>query len=255
MYLLDLCTRLSHQGVPCTYYSEEMAKAQDRRRIARFAPSRHSFRWKNGRGLDLSNDDHVAQVIAENRGTGLIVFDSYERVFDPPVSNENKRAIAFARIAHKIIIETGSTVVVIDHTGFGFRDDTGHLHEERKPRGASAKEQQADMSILFSSRGRWRAGEPYKFRIENMKPGRLENPFIQDLEVTDTTDGGLAVVREGFRTPLHDEASADEEAEPDEEADPVTIEEAKRIRYYVKRGMNRDDARKAVEIEKLFADV
>lgn len=200
MYLLGLATELSHRGERVAYYSEEMAKNTDRRRIARFAPDKRYFRWKNGRGLDLSDTDQLEHVIAENQGTSLIILDSYERVWQYVSGSENRRAVKFAAATRRIINETGATVAVIDHTGFGWRDSEGDVHEERKPRGASAKEQQADMAILFTTSGQWVKGQPFRFKIENMKPGRLENPFKMNLEVIDTAGGGLAVVKEGERT-------------------------------------------------------
>jgi hypothetical protein len=195
MYLLALAAELSHAGNISTYYSEEMAKNLDRRRIARFAPNKQYFRWKNGRGLNLADEEQLEQVITENANSSLIIFDSYEKVWnEDKAKSENRRAVACAAALRRITNETGATVVIIDHTGFPFRDSEGNLHEERRPRGASSKEQQADMAILFTTKGGWVKGQPFRFKIENMKPGRLENPFKYELEVVDTAGGGLAVV-------------------------------------------------------------
>ena len=196
MYLLHLATELSRRGELCTFYSEEMAKTTDRRRIARFGPSREFFRWKNGRGLNLWDGDTVDQVIRENIGASLIILDSYERVWAPPMANSNKSAVAFASVAKHIINETGATLIVIDHTGFPFRDDSGTLHDIRHARGSSAKEQQADMAILFTLRSMWEKGKPCRIRLENMKTARAENPFRLDLEIVDTPEGGLTVTGE-----------------------------------------------------------
>lgn len=198
MALMGIAADLSRRGEHVRYYGEEMDRATEANRIARFRPDRRYFHWKNGRGLDLSDPEQVSQVIAETRGMGLCIFDSYERVWGNVRANENRRAVEFARMAHNITISTGATVVVIDHTGFGFRDADGNLHDQTEPRGASAKRQQADTAILFSKRGEWIKGEPYRFRIQNKKPGRIGNPFDHNMLVVDTADGGLAVVHESL---------------------------------------------------------
>jgi hypothetical protein len=196
MALMGIACNLSRRGEHVRYYGEEMDRTTEANRIARFAPDRSYFHWKNGRGLDLSQPEQVAQVIAESRGMSLLIFDSYERVWGNVRANENRRAVEFARMAHDITIGTGATVVVIDHTGFGFRDADGSLHDQTEPRGASAKRQQADTAILFSSSGAWQKGHPYHFRIQNKKPGRVGNPFDHRMLVVDTAGGGLAVIHE-----------------------------------------------------------
>ena len=193
MCLMGIAVNLTRAGETVALYGEEMSREVEADRIARFAPDRKFFRWKNGRGLDLSDENSLSEVIRENRGTALIIFDSYERVWGDANGNENRRAVEFANMAHRITLETGATVVVIDHTGFAFRDDSGGFHEQIEPRGASAKRQQADTAILFTARGPYIPGQPYLFRIRNTKPGRLGNPFIKDLEVIDMPNGGLVV--------------------------------------------------------------
>jgi hypothetical protein len=163
-------------------------------RIQRFQPDPEFFHWKNGRGLDLMVDEAVDRVIQENKGSAFIIFDSYERVWGGR-ANENRRAAEFAAVCKRIIVETGATIAVIDHTGYPEKDESGKAHSQRRARGASAKEQQADMAILFESRGDWRGrGHDYFFRITNMKPGRLGNVFTKDLILRDTAGGGIAVV-------------------------------------------------------------
>ena len=193
-YLLSVASALSHRGYKSTFYSEEMPYNLDVDRIQRFGPDPEYFHWKNGRGLDLTQEENVDRVIQENQGSAFIIFDSYERVWGGR-ANENRRAAEFAAVCKHIIVETNATVAVIDHTGYPEKDESGKAHSPRRARGASAKEQQADMSILFESRGDWRGkGHDYFFRITNMKPGRLGNVFMRDLILRDTADGGIAVV-------------------------------------------------------------
>jgi hypothetical protein len=193
-YLLSVAADLSHRGYKSTFYSEEMPYNLDVDRIQRFKPDPEFFHWKNGRGLDLMVDEAVDRVIQENKGSAFIIFDSYERVWGGR-ANENRRAAEFAAVCKRIIVETGATIAVIDHTGYPEKDESGKAHSQRRARGASAKEQQADMAILFESRGDWRGrGHDYFFRITNMKPGRLGNVFTKDLILRDTAGGGIAVV-------------------------------------------------------------
>ena len=208
MALMGIASELSHRGERVAFYGEEMDKRTEARRIARFHPNKSRFLWKNGRGLDLSIEEHTAKVISECRGVSLIILDSYERVWGNVRTNENRRAVEFARVCHEIILATGATVCVIDHTGFPFRDADGNLHDQVEPRGASAKRQQADTAILFKRLGEYVPGQPYRFTMENKKPGRLGNPFKERMQVVDTEGGGLAVVKENLRdliAPVHDD--------------------------------------------------
>jgi len=192
-YLLSVATDLTRRGKHVTFYSEEMSKPLDMRRIQRFNPDPRYFHWLNGIGLDLTNEDEVERVISENQGTSFIIFDSYERVWAGR-ANENRRAAEFAKVCSRIINETGATIAVIDHTGYDDKDAEGNDRPTRRARGASAKEQQADMSILFTSLGSWAGpGRDFHFRVENMKPGRLGNVFKRDLVLRDTEGGGLVV--------------------------------------------------------------
>ncbi len=213
MYLIDLCTRLSHEGKKVTYYSEEMALTVHNRYVSRFRPRRGFFRTKWGRGLNLADPAAVERVIEENEGSALIVFDSYEKVWQTSSRDQNRRAVEFAVVASEIVRATGATVVIIDHTGFGYRDSDGTMHDQRQPRGASTKEQQADMSILFSTRGKYDGGPTFKFTMENMKPGRLGNPFKLDMELCDTPDGGLTVVLQGEPIDVAGEQQKDGQAD------------------------------------------
>lgn len=200
MALMGMASELSHRGERVAYYGEEMDRRTEGRRLARFHPSRQNFMWKNGRALDLSDESTVHQMVAECRGFSLIILDSYERVWGNVRANENRRAVEFARVCHELILGTGATVCVIDHTGFPYRDMDGNLHDQTEPRGASAKRQQADTAILFKKQGEYVPGKPFRFTMENKKPGRLGNPFFHRMQVVDTEGGGLAVVKEELGT-------------------------------------------------------
>jgi hypothetical protein len=195
LYFLGVAKYLTDRGEKVSFYSEEMGRALDVRRLTRVGIKKENFRWWNGKGLNLADKKQLAQVIKQSEGTSLVIFDSYEKVWQSSTMSENRKAVEFSNAAQKIIRATGATVIIIDHTGFGTYDEHGNYHEQRHPRAASTKEQQADMSILFESRGKWAGPEhPFFFTIENMKAGRLENPFKDECEVRNTPTGGLVVV-------------------------------------------------------------
>jgi hypothetical protein len=198
LYFMGVSAALSHRGRHTALYSEEMPLSGDKRRIARFGPDKRYFHWKNGRGLSLDDEEQLLNVIQETRGFDLIVFDSYSKVWRG-YGNGNRDAIQCARALSRIINATGACVVMVDHVGFPFMDANGNQVDQNHPRGASAKEQQADMSILFKESGRWAGpGTDFHFTMTNMKPGRLENPFKRPMRITDTEGGGLAVVGDPY---------------------------------------------------------
>jgi len=204
LYFMGVATALSHRGRHTALYSEEMPLSGDRRRISRFGPDKRYFHWKNGRGLSLDDEEQLLNVIQETRGFDLIVFDSYSKVWRG-FGNGNRDAIQCARALSRIINATGACVVMIDHVGFPFLDANGNQIDQNHPRGASAKEQQADMSILFKESGRWAGpGTDFHFTMTNMKPGRLENPFKRPMRITDTEGGGLAVVGDPYIDEVND---------------------------------------------------
>jgi hypothetical protein len=126
------------------------------------------LRVASQQGVDWGNDEHVRQVCERDLGQDVILLDSYSVAYSNKSEDENTRAVSFSRVVHRIIRETGATVIVVDHSGF----------DDSRLRGASAKGQQADVVIHMKEARGWPGrGRPYEFTLKNEKASRFENPF------------------------------------------------------------------------------
>jgi hypothetical protein len=138
--------------------------------------------------VDLADPAHVAAVIHQAEGAGMVVFDTLTACWSGD-ENDNAAIAALDRQALKPIVDqTGASVVVVDHTGhpqaFVQRKGIGAA------RGASAKGQKADVVLELRPKGDGR------FLIHHAKNrtggGRREPDRV--LEVVDAEHGGLVVL-------------------------------------------------------------
>ncbi|MGI0015321.1 MAG: AAA family ATPase, partial [Nitrososphaera sp.] len=169
MVTLAIMKTLGDEGLVSTFYNEEMPEELVRSRFAELQCS-SKVRVVSGQGLDLSDENEVDRIIEECRGTALLAFDSYNIIYAPGTEKHpNEKFVEFSKHARRIINETGTTLIMIDHSGF----------EATHERDASAKRQQVDVSVQFEDTNQdWKGkGHPAKFRMVNRKSVRYSNPF------------------------------------------------------------------------------
>jgi hypothetical protein len=182
MTFVALLADASRRGIRSTVYSLENPPHIDRDRVRRLNPDAEHFRITN-EPLDLNDPAQFNALVEREKawGTRLILIDTYSHAFSSRSEDGNAKAIEFARRVRFLMHETGATVAVVDHTGYG--------HDEL--RDASAKKQQVDVAILMKKAGDWHPGQPARFSMENRKAARFGNPFTFTGQIKDGTNRAL----------------------------------------------------------------
>lgn len=164
-----LGAQASCQGFSVSVYSLENPPNVDRARLQRLAPCGELFRLSN-QLLNLADERQARALMERERGRDLVIIDTYSHAFAQRYDSGdgNAKAIEFARVIRWLIKHTGSTFVVIDHTGF---------ERPEEPRDASAKRQQVDVAIGMRRTRPWERGKPAYFEMVNYKSARFANPF------------------------------------------------------------------------------
>lgn len=190
MVWVGLAAEASRHRVRASVYSFENPKHVDVNRLRRLNPDPEFFRLTHD-ALDLNDARQFMTMVEDEEewGADLIVFDTYSHAFASRSDDGNAKAIEFSRRVRYLMARVGCTVVVVDHTGYE------HAEE---PRDASAKRQQADMSVVMKKQGEWHPGQPARFWMKNTKPARFGNPFVYNGVIRDTRGGaGLDIGWEG----------------------------------------------------------
>jgi hypothetical protein len=148
-----IATGLTRRGLHVAYFSQENPWQVDASRILRLHPDfafLHFFHHKDFQ-FDLARGDDCDTITNLAAGMSLVVFDTLTACWSGD-EGDNRQIVSLDReVFLPLINETGTTVLVIDHTG--------HVQQFVKRsgasagRGASSKGQKADAVLEFRAAG------------------------------------------------------------------------------------------------------
>jgi hypothetical protein len=185
LWALDTACMLTREGVDVVYISAENPLAEDARRLDRLHPDWSRLRFFSQPGIELSDHEHITELLRVAEGAGLCVLDTRAAVW----SGDEDSAAAIAAWDRDValpLVQAGTTTLVLDHTG---HPQAGVARRGvHAGRGSSAKAQRADVILELRSLG------ASMFGIRHAK-ARLGGELEPDrtFRIVDLDDGGLGI--------------------------------------------------------------
>ncbi len=179
LWAMWLGSKLAAAGKKIAYFSLEMTKSDDARRLSQLKPPKQNF--KVLKNISFNNPIHTRLVIENLKhllggDPDLIIVDSWSAAHQGASNNNDEVARLDNEVFQPILESTGATVLVLDNTGHAFITESGKIKPDYA-RGASAKEDKVDVSILFD---RPYADDGYlatlavkKWRMPGARPGQV----------------------------------------------------------------------------------
>jgi hypothetical protein len=142
--------QITLRGGLVIYVSQENGLEEEARRFLRLRPNFDLLHLYVDQGLDLTDSGHRDALFAASEGAALVVLDTYSACWEGD-EDSNREFAAFDRDVMQPIKASGSSLLVLDHTGNP--QQHGRRHGAHAPRGASSKGQKADFLLEFRTVG------------------------------------------------------------------------------------------------------
>lgn len=197
MWAMHQAALITRSGRVVMFVSEENPTDEDLRRLVRMGFDLEYLRFYKETGMDLLQPDHTRALIttAESEKAVLVVLDTISAVWRGE-EIDNSPVIALDRDVLKPLMDSGVSVLVLDHTGHP------QLFVPRKGasagRGASSKGQKADVVPEFKPTEDRR----FSITVGKYRVGNARKPPEMTFEVIDAPGGGLDVVATGESSEL-----------------------------------------------------
>jgi 5S rRNA maturation endonuclease (ribonuclease M5)/adenosyl cobinamide kinase/adenosyl cobinamide phosphate guanylyltransferase len=184
LWALAMAAELTRSGVTVVYVSQENPLAEDLRRLERLRPEWSHMRFFHDQGLDVNEPEHVAELVRQARGAGLVILDTLSAGWSGD-EQDNAAIAAFDRDVMQLIVrEIGASILVLDHIGHpqAFVKRRGVT----AGRGASSKGQKADVVLEFKAEAQ---NSFVVHHAKNRMGGHKQPP--RQFVVMDAEDGSL----------------------------------------------------------------
>jgi hypothetical protein len=189
LYCAWIATKLSHQGIRVSYFSEENPLSEELRRLGKLRPDPSCFRMFHRTGMDLTDPQWVKALLETTQGDGIIFLDSFTDLWSGD-EQANREIQQFDATVLKALQAKGVTPVVLDHTGHQpmFSNRGGAT----AGRGASSKGQKADVTLEFKTADE----EGFSIVYGKCRIGGVRQPE-RTFRVEDVEEGGIDIVEAG----------------------------------------------------------